>query len=50
MRTEKLKVFTFHYGPIQIELCGDTTPVVKKFTFHYGPIQMIHTKKYKRSH
>ena len=32
--------FTFHYGPIQIELYSSAENAVAIFTFHYGPIQI----------
>ena len=32
--------FTFHYGPIQIELIDLFKTGVSSFTFHYGPIQI----------
>ena len=33
--------FTFHYGPIQIELHLQFLHCRSFFTFHYGPIQII---------
>ncbi len=32
--------FTFHYGPIQMELLKHQENVIRLFTFHYGPIQI----------
>ena len=37
-------LFTFHYGPIQINANAQKTPVLIQFTFHYGPIQILLTK------
>ena len=33
-------LFTFHYGPIQIEVDTEILAVMEEFTFHYGPIQI----------
>ncbi len=40
---EKL-IFTFHYGPIQIEIGEYLALGLYKFTFHYGPIQIERTE------
>ena len=39
-----LNVFTFHYGPIQIEIGEYLALGLYKFTFHYGPIQIERTE------
>ena len=33
--------FTFHYGPIQIQLARANLYNSFLFTFHYGPIQIV---------
>ena len=39
------KLFTFHYGPIQILRLSIEPWSSAKFTFHYGPIQMMTSKQ-----
>ncbi len=37
------KVFTFHYGPIQMPNDEYENDYIALFTFHYGPIQINDT-------
>ena len=34
-------LFTFHYGPIQIDSIKERYDSIEIFTFHYGPIQIV---------
>ena len=38
---ERCPVFTFHYGPIQIDMMNYLLNYASTFTFHYGPIQIF---------
>ena len=39
-RINNYKLFTFHYGPIQISDIFLKLMLLSSFTFHYGPIQI----------